>query len=84
MLIRVSARAKGPPGQACGPRPNAKCSLAFGAVHPELLGMVEMTRVPSRGAVEHHDGGAGRDRHPADAGGRAGEPEVTLDRALEP
>ena len=30
MLIRVSARASGPPGQACGPRPKARCSLALG------------------------------------------------------
>ena len=48
MLMRVSARASGPPGQAWGPRPKARCSLAFARSIWNSAGSVEAAGVAVR------------------------------------
>ena len=84
MLMRASARASGPPGQAWGPRPKARCSLALSRSTRNSSGssnrrgsrpaapLTTMTVVPAGIST------------PPDRGGGAAEPEVTLDRALHP
>ena len=84
MLTRPSARASGAPGQVCTPCPNAMCWRAFGAVDDELVRVLEAARVAVRGAGEHHHRRAGRDVDAADGRRDARQPEVALDRALEP
>ncbi len=57
------------------------------AVHPveaELVRIVELPRVVVRGAVEHHHGGAGREVDAADRRGDARQPELRVERGLEP
>ncbi len=63
--------------------PEGQVLLGVGAVHPELVGLVEATRVAAGRAVEDHDAGAGSDVDAADGGRRAGQAEVAFHRALE-
>jgi hypothetical protein len=50
----------------------------------ERVGLVELIWVPVGGAVEHHQGGAGRNVDAANGACYPRQPEVTLDRALDP
>ena len=62
----LDADARLGPGQratGAGVRPPAEGEVLLGvrAVHAELVRVVEAARVAARGAVQHHDAGAGRD-----------------------
>ena len=84
MLMRASARASGPPGQAWGPRPKARCSLAFSRSMWNSAGsskrrgsrpaapLTTITVVPAGIST------------PPTVAARAGKPEVALDRTLDP
>jgi hypothetical protein len=50
----------------------------------EGVRIVELFRVAVRGPVEHHEGGAGRNIDAANGAWYAGQPEITLDRTLDP
>ena len=84
MATRASARASGAPGQVWMPRPKARCWRALARADVERRRVLEVARVAVGGAVEHHHRGAGREVDPAHRGRHPGQPEVALDRALEP
>ena len=83
MLMRPSARARGPPGQEWAPRPKARCSLAFGPVDAELGRALEEPGVPVGRSVEQHDRRPGGDVDAGHGGRPSGQPEVGLHRALD-
>jgi hypothetical protein len=83
MLIRPSARARGPPGQERAPT-EGDVGLGVGPVQVEVVRALEATRVAVGGAVEQHHRRPRGDVDPADRGVAPGEPEVGLDRALDP
>ena len=71
MLMRPSARARGEPGHVWMPNPNARWWRALARSTRNSVGLLEVPRIPVRGAVQHHQRGAGRDLDPADRGGDA-------------
>ena len=83
-LTRSSARASGPPGQVCGPRPKATWFRTLSRSRVELGGALEPSGIAVGGAVEQHHRRPGRDLDAADRGRATGEAEVGLHRALDP
>src|SRR5271165_339876 len=55
-----------------------------GAVHAELVGLLELARVPIAGAGQQHHRGSRRNRYVTDRGRCACHAEVGLHRALHP
>jgi hypothetical protein len=58
--------------------------LRIRPVDPEVGRALEPSRIPVGRTVEQHDRRPGRDLDPADPGCPPGEPEIGLDRALDP
>ena len=82
MLTRASMRDRGPPGQAWMPRPNARCSLAFGRSGRNSPGSSKRAGSRFGGLREDGDRAAGRDLHVGDGGGDAGDASRLLDHTL--
>ena len=83
-LTRASARASGRADARVDAEPEPEVVAAVGAVEAELGRRVEVARVAVRGAVVHHHRRARGDVDAADGRREPCEPELALDRALEP
>ena len=84
MLMRPSARARGPPGQEWAPRPKARCSLALGRSTRNSAG--HSNRRGSRLAAPFSSmtGVPGAMSTPPTRGRPPGQSEIGLHRALDP
>jgi hypothetical protein len=58
IATRASARARGAPGAGVDAAPERQVLAGVGAGDVERRRVVEVARVPARGAVEHHHGGS--------------------------
>ena len=83
MLTRPSTRARGPPGQACTPRPNARWTFALGRSRRNSAGTLEEPGVAVGRSVQQHHRRPGGNVDAGDRGRSPGQPEVRLHRALD-